>query len=107
MDVIVTLTCDAPAAQKVGEQLSEQEMVYQSSPRGNLDGSVAEWVIIASVAIQSLPAILTSIKDLMGQNRVSSVKIRKLDNQSSDANEVDVEIKNPSKAEIQEILDTL
>lgn len=106
MEAFVTLTCDAHSAQRLGEQLSEQGLVYQSSPRGNLDGSVAEWVIIASVAIQSMPAILTSIKELIGQNRVSSVKIRKLDSEPNEGNGVDVEIKNPSKAEIQKILES-
>lgn len=107
MESIVTIICDEGTAGEINEHLREQEVTHQSSPRGNLDGSVAEWVVVASVAIQALPAILTSIKELMGSRRISSLIIRKGDDDTAPDREMSIEISNPSKADIEKVLDDL
>ncbi|WP_109524655.1 hypothetical protein [Nocardia aurea] len=93
METII-LTCGADDVDEIDRHLSENGVAAQRSPRRQLDGAAATtWVLVAGVAVQSAPAILTSLRDLLTRNRVRELKIG------------DVTIVNPSPADVDKLLE--
>lgn len=43
--------------------------------RRNLDGNVATWLVVTTLAAQTLPAVLDFLKSLIGRKRVTSITV--------------------------------
>ena len=72
--IIVTGTKDATEAihNAVEAQASGQS---QLTERRNLSGEAATWIVVASLAAQTLPSILTFIRDYTASRRITKLKI--------------------------------
>jgi hypothetical protein len=72
--IIVTGTKDATEAihHAVQAQTSGQS---QLTERRNLSGEAATWIVVASLAAQTLPSILTFLKDYAASRRIAKLKI--------------------------------
>lgn len=72
--IIVTGTKDATEAihNAVKAQAAGQS---QLTERRNLSGEAATWIVVASLAVQTLPSILTFVKDYAASRRITKLKI--------------------------------
>ena len=79
------------------EAISKKIEEYATNPihvteRRNLDGDMASWIVIATLASQALPHILNFIKDYVTGNKVKRIKIG------------DFEVENPTSEMIDQIM---
>src|SRR5688572_20898516 len=72
---------------QIEELVGSQTLI---SERRNLDGDTATWIVIATLASQSLPHILNFIKEYVSSKKVKKIKIG------------DLEVENPTKEMIVE-----
>jgi hypothetical protein len=88
--LVITATKEAAEAirNEIGAQPGGQSHLTE---RKNLDGSTAAWIVIATLAGQVLPHILTFVKDYLAAKQVKKIKVG------------DVEIENPTLEDIQRL----
>jgi hypothetical protein len=89
-----TVTIVINAAKEVTEAVRDEIDAQPASQsyiteRRNLDGDTAMWLLIANLAVQALPPILTFLKDYLPGKRVTKIKIG------------DLEIENPTPADLE------
>ncbi|WP_433579234.1 hypothetical protein [Nocardia brasiliensis] len=90
------IACEADEVDEIDSSLRENGVTAQRSPRRQLDGAAATtWVLVAGVAIQSAPAILASLRDLLVRKRVSELKFG------------DVTITNPNPEDVAKLIEVL
>ncbi|MFI9508468.1 hypothetical protein [Nocardia sp. NPDC052566] len=90
------ITCGAEVADEVDARLRANDITAQRSPRRNIDGAAATtWVLVAGVAVQSAPAILNSLRDLLTRKQVGEFTFG------------DVTISNPSPEDVAELIEVL
>ncbi len=63
----------------------------QATERKGVDGSVAAWIVVATLATQSLQPVLTFIKEMATRNKVKKIKFG------------DIEIENPTDEDLERI----
>ena len=74
---------------KIKEQTGSKTLI---SERRNLEGDSATWIVIATLATQSLPHILNFIKDYVSRDKVKSFKIG------------DIVIENPTAKMVEDMI---
>lgn len=77
-DDVVTfvLTCDVDDVDELGGTLRDRGAAVQTTPRRNLDGAViSAWFVVATVAIQTAPNIIDSLREFVTRKRVREIKI--------------------------------
>ena len=77
---VIEKVCDAINSQPRGETVVTE--------RRNLDGNVADWILVASFAQAALPHVLGFIKEYLGMKQVRKIKVG------------DIEIENPTPEDI-------
>ena len=70
----------------------------QVTPRKNLDGDVAAWIMVANLAVKALPHVLKFLKDYLGIKGRQQVRRLKIG---------DLEIENPSAEDIERLSERL
>jgi hypothetical protein len=87
--ILFSMQTNEASAIAVQEELSRLPSTEcHASERKNLDGSTAAWIVVANLAAQSLPHVLTFIKDLLVQRPVKKIKFG------------DLEIENPTAEDL-------
>ena len=92
----LTISCSAPElAAELGAEIDRQAgSQSRLSKRRNLDGDVAAWIVLANLAAQALPHVLTFLGQLLDR-QPAGVKRLKLG---------DIEIENPTRADVDLLL---
>jgi len=90
--VLSAVLSDREAAESVVSMLPSSERTSLGSVRA-LDGTVGEWLVLATVAVNAVVPALAALRDLIEAKRVKSIKIG------------DVEINNPSREQADRLLE--
>jgi hypothetical protein len=95
-DNLLILNCDEEIALGVKLLIDSQSGCQsQATPRKNLDGSVAEWILVANLITTAIPPVLGFLKDYLKMNRVKKIKIK------------GVEIENPTDEQVSQVMSLL
>lgn len=87
-DVLI-IKCDADVLDELSALLREAEVTVETSPQRHLDGGqVNDWIVLATVAIQTAPALLDALSRFLTRNNLVSVSYG------------DIEIKNPRPEDV-------
>jgi hypothetical protein len=84
----VVIDCDGEAVDELRTTLSA-ERPPQFIERRNLSGDAATWIVVATLAVQSISPLLTFLAQWRGLTRVKRIKIG------------DIEIENPSQEDLE------
>lgn len=76
-------------AQAVQKELELIGCDCELTPRRNLDGEVATWIVVANLAVTVFPHVLSFIKDLLARGTVTKISYDGL------------EITNPTSADVE------
>src|SRR5579864_5047591 len=94
----IVINCTKEVADDLRRELDAQPGTSSTvTPRRNLDGDTAAWIVIANLAGQALPHILTFLQTYLNGKRVKRIRIG------------DIEVENPSPEDIvrlQKLLDS-
>jgi hypothetical protein len=86
---VLTIRCSEDVATAIKSEIdSHQDSKSEFSERRNLDGSTAAWIVIASLAVQSLSPILTYLGKFLESKAVKKIKVG------------DIEIDNPTPEDV-------
>jgi hypothetical protein len=86
----IVITGTKEAAESIRAEIDAQPgSQSQLSPRKNLEGDVAAWIVIANLAAQALPHILGFLKERLATGQVKKIRIGEL------------EIENPAPEDIE------
>lgn len=93
---ILLVECDEDAAQPLVDLLVAHGAPAQSSTQRSLDGSAAaSWLVVAAVAVKTLPDVLRALTEFLNRHRVGRVEFRGL------------VIDNPRPEDVDAIISTL
>lgn len=85
----IVITSTKEAAEAIRSEIDAQPGSQSDlTPRRNLDGDVATWLLIANLAVQSLPHILGFLKDYLATKQVKKIVLG------------DLEIENPAPEDL-------
>jgi hypothetical protein len=87
-DVLI-IKCDSADVDDLSALLREAEVTVETSPERYLDGGqVSAWIVLATVATQTAPALFDALSRFLTRNNLASVSYG------------DVEIKNPRPEDV-------
>ena len=90
------VTCDEEAAAEFLQVFEARQVSAQTSQRRNLDGTeITSWFVVAALAIQTAPAILREISNLLTRNQVTEISYG------------DIKIVKPRPEDVTRIIDHL
>jgi hypothetical protein len=92
---ILIVQCDESCARELSQLLSRDAVPNQASQRRNIEGDIAVWVVTIGLTVRMLPAILSSIKDLLRVRRIEKITVG------------DIEITQPRPQDVDRIIDKL
>ena len=73
---VLTLFCESTQVQALRASLAPKGLDVQTSERRNLDGTAVEsWLVLATVAVQSLPATLQALTSFLRRNKIESLQL--------------------------------
>jgi len=84
----VVIDCEGDGVDELRTALTREDKA-QFIERRNLSGDVATWIVVATLAVQSISPLLTFLAQWRGLTRVKRIKIG------------DIEIENPSAEDLE------
>jgi hypothetical protein len=88
----IVINCSKDASDAIRAEIdSMSDTRSQLAGRRNLDGNTAAWIVIATLAVQTLPHILGYIAKFLESKQVKKIKVG------------DIEIENPTPKDLERL----
>lgn len=76
MTEMITINCNKEASEAIRNVIDAQPGSQSHvTQRRNLDGDTAAWIVIASLASQTLPHVLGFVKDYLATKQIKKIKV--------------------------------
>ena len=90
----IVINCSKDAVVEIQQLINAQpEAQSKATERKNLDGDVAGWIVIATLATQSLPHVLEFLKPFLPNKQITKIRFKNKDGEW--------EMENPTQADIE------